>query len=428
MDTSAINSSTALSTSEILALVNQYIGVDGGYLGDFNQRTHADFYREYCNLTIDPNKYKGTTRERFIAIISTVPPQDQAAIIRGIINKFPIGKGPTTRTTEMLTTLRRVVQRLESGTPTITGCAGRTKSGKPCQAKAGSSGFCSVHDPAIIERQRLQREAQEVARKEAEILRRPLLDIISRIEDICRVRGWRTQTRYFDEETAKHAVVAAYRQVILLSESATLIEIEIDEHNETAIKFRRDPLYHDEGTEDLHLAIRKGFNLPIEHPKPPTTFKSRQSVALVELENLLHRFHRVAAFFAKPDKYGNILPIQIEADVQHMLYGLLMSRFDDIRPEDFGPYRAGARSRVDFLLEDEKIIIETKMTRTSMNDKEVAEQLIIDIERYQAVPECQILVCFVYDPEGFIENPLALKKDLEKPKREIKVKVIIYKP
>jgi hypothetical protein len=31
-------------------------------------------------------------------------------------------------------------------------------------------------------------------------------------------------------------------------------------------------------------------------------------------------------------------------------------------------------------------------------------------------------------PEGFIENPLALKKDLEKPKREIKVKVIIYKP
>lgn len=111
-----------------------------------------------------------------------------------------------------------------------------------------------------------------------------------------------------------------------------------------------------------------------------------------------------------------------------MLYGLLMLRFDDIRPEDFAPYRAGARSRVDFLLEDEKIVIETKMTRTGMNDKVVAEQLIIDIERYQAVPECQILVCFVYDPGSFIENPSALKKDLEKTKREIQVKVIIYKP
>lgn len=221
-------------------------------------------------------------------------------------------------------------------------------------------------------------------------------------------------------------MVAAYRYVISLAESASLIEIEIDEQNETAIKFRSDPLYSVEGTEDLHVAIRKGFNLATEHPKLPTTFKSRQSVALEELESLLHRFHRVAAFFAKPDRSGNMLPIQIEADVQHMLYGLLMSRFDDIRPEDFGPYRAGARSRVDFLLEDEKIIIETKMTRTGMNDKEVAEQLIVDIERYQAVPECQILLCFVYDPGGFIENPLALKKDLEKPKREIKVKVIIY--
>lgn len=196
MDTSAVDNSTALSTSEILALVNQYIGVDGGYLGDFNQRTHADFYREYCNLAIDPNKYQGTTRERFIAIISSVPPQDQAAIIHGVIKRFPIGrKGPKTRTTELLTTLRRIVQRLESSASPITGCAGKTKSGKPCQAKTGPSGFCPIHDPAIIERQRLQREAQKVARKEAEILRRPLLDIISRIEDICRVRGWRTQSK-----------------------------------------------------------------------------------------------------------------------------------------------------------------------------------------------------------------------------------------
>ena|SRR5579885_771989 len=35
---------------------------------------------------------------------------------------------------------------------------------------------------------------------------------------------------------------------------------------------------------------------------------------------------------------------------------------------------------------------------------------------------------FIYDPQGFIENPRALKKDLEKTKREIQVKVIIYRP
>jgi hypothetical protein len=43
------------------------------------------------------------------------------------------------------------------------------------------------------------------------------------------------------------------------------------------------------------------------------------------------------------------MDITIEAYVQHMLYRLLMLRLDDIRPEDFGPYRAGAQSRLDFL-------------------------------------------------------------------------------
>ena len=47
---------------EIKRLVNQYIGVAGGYLGDFSYRSHADFYSEYCELDIDPNEYHGTTR------------------------------------------------------------------------------------------------------------------------------------------------------------------------------------------------------------------------------------------------------------------------------------------------------------------------------------------------------------------------------
>ena len=33
-----------LSRGEIIRLVNSYIGVSGGYLGDFSSRTHAEFY------------------------------------------------------------------------------------------------------------------------------------------------------------------------------------------------------------------------------------------------------------------------------------------------------------------------------------------------------------------------------------------------
>ena len=95
-------SSISLSRKEITKLVNLYIGVSGGYLGDFSYHTHADFYHDYCNLDIDPNEYEGTTRERFIAILSSLSPRDQAAVVRGVIDRFPVGEeqGPSTRTLE----------------------------------------------------------------------------------------------------------------------------------------------------------------------------------------------------------------------------------------------------------------------------------------------------------------------------------------
>ena len=54
-------STGGLSLAEIMKIVNRYIGVTGGYLGDFSYRTHADFYPEYCDLEIDPHRYEGTT-------------------------------------------------------------------------------------------------------------------------------------------------------------------------------------------------------------------------------------------------------------------------------------------------------------------------------------------------------------------------------
>ena len=50
-----------LTPSEISRMVNDYIEVHGGYLGDFTYRTHAEFYRYYCDLDIDPNEFEGST-------------------------------------------------------------------------------------------------------------------------------------------------------------------------------------------------------------------------------------------------------------------------------------------------------------------------------------------------------------------------------
>lgn len=108
-----------LTKGEINRIVNQYIGVSNGYLGDFSYRTHGEFYLEYCDLDIDPSAYTGTTRERFIAILDSQEPANQAKILRGVLERFPLNaNGPATRTEELRDRIFGIIQRLE-GFPTL---------------------------------------------------------------------------------------------------------------------------------------------------------------------------------------------------------------------------------------------------------------------------------------------------------------------
>ena len=93
----------SLTKGKVMRVVNRFIGVDGGYLGDFSYRTHLDFYSEYCDLDDDPYELEGTTRERFIQILVSAPPRHQAKILRGVVERFPVsGFGaPDTRTPEL---------------------------------------------------------------------------------------------------------------------------------------------------------------------------------------------------------------------------------------------------------------------------------------------------------------------------------------
>ncbi len=95
-----------------MRLVNEYIGVSGGYLGDFSYASHAEFYVVYCNLEIDPNEGQGTTRQRFITILRNAPPDLQARIIRGILEKYPVGSAER-RTQALADRFRAIAARLE---------------------------------------------------------------------------------------------------------------------------------------------------------------------------------------------------------------------------------------------------------------------------------------------------------------------------
>jgi len=100
----------ALTRGEIQKVVTSYIGVEGGYLGDFSYRSHADFYTE-LDLDIDPYEYEGTTRERFIKILSESVPDAQARILDGVLQRFPVGSS-TLRTQERADTIRSWIRRL----------------------------------------------------------------------------------------------------------------------------------------------------------------------------------------------------------------------------------------------------------------------------------------------------------------------------
>lgn len=115
-----------LTKHQIAKILNQYIGGSGGYLGDFSYKSHAAFYTEFCDLPYDPDELGGTTRERFIEILSSAPPGHQAEIVRGVTKRFPVGghsfllggsRVPKTRTAELQEQLLEWASLLETQSP-----------------------------------------------------------------------------------------------------------------------------------------------------------------------------------------------------------------------------------------------------------------------------------------------------------------------
>lgn len=144
-----------------------------------------------------------------------------------------------------------------------------------------------------------------------------------------------------------------------------------------------------------------------------------------QLEQLIKRFHDVVRQLKRRHNGCESLIVKDEYDVQDLLHALLKTIFDDVRPEENSPSYAGASSRIDFLLKKEQIVIEVKMASPTLKDKTVGEQLIIDMKRYQTHPDCKTLVCFVYDPEGHIKNPIALENDLSGKQDNINVLLFV---
>lgn len=119
--------------------------------------------------------------------------------------------------------------------------------------------------------------------------------------------------------------------------------------------------------------------------------------------------------------------IENEADLQIVVEAILRLHFDDVRPEDYVSEYAGGASRVDFLLRQQGIIIETKMTRSTLTDRKVGEELLIDWARYQRHPDCRAILAVIFDPGRHISNPAGLENDLSHNQAESATRAVVVR-
>ena len=164
----------------------------------------------------------------------------------------------------------------------------------------------------------------------------------------------------------------------------------------------------------------KDFEL---HPQPESA--PLEESALDRIFLILRRFHTVARELLRRREDRETIKLEDEYDVQDLLRALLKIFFDDVRLEEWTPSYAGKSSKVDFFLKPERIVLEVKTTMRGLDAREIGDQLIVDIERYRQMAGCHHLICFVYDPEHRITNPVGFEQDLSRSAGGLIAQVIV---
>ena len=173
------------------------------------------------------------------------------------------------------------------------------------------------------------------------------------------------------------------------------------------------------------LAFLRGHLASVSSLKSLTK-EQRADLPLIRIRRILSRFDLVVNQLKRRRKNKEPYVVEDEYDVQDLLHALLKVDFDDVRKEEWTPSYAGGASKIDFVLKNEGILVEVKKTSKNTGEKEIGEQLLVDIAKYKEYPNIRTLICFIYDPEKWIENPKGLKHDLEKKStKELNVEVVI---
>jgi hypothetical protein len=120
------------------------------------------------------------------------------------------------------------------------------------------------------------------------------------------------------------------------------------------------------------------------------------------------------------------LSLDDEGDYQDIYHAMLRIFFRDVRPEEYAPSYAGSNSRIDFIVPEVNIAIELK-DASNLTDRDVGEQLAVDVLRYSGHPSVRHLVCLVFDYTARLRNPAGLERDLSKRHDQVGVTVRVIR-
>ncbi|MFF4339910.1 hypothetical protein ACFY00_08230 [Kitasatospora sp. NPDC001540] len=147
---------------------------------------------------------------------------------------------------------------------------------------------------------------------------------------------------------------------------------------------------------------------------------------LEELAAILSRIPRYLDTLRETSRANVPVPkISDEKDLQAVVLPILRLLYSDVREEDYAPHHAGGRSIPDFSIRDSGIIVETKMTRASMTDKSLGDELLEDWGRYPKHPDCRGILALIYDPTRKLRNPEGLVSDLSQDQNMPATRVIV---
>lgn len=115
-----------------------------------------------------------------------------------------------------------------------------------------------------------------------------------------------------------------------------------------------------------------------------------------------------------------------ERELQLHLYRLLRWTFDGVEWELPSERRAGTAPRIDLVLAQHSIAIETKIIRDKVRPGAVADELLVDVGRYRA--SFAAMVAVVWDPRHRVADIARFEREFEMSAGEFPTRAVVVQP